>query len=101
MRCSSSLVTHYSIKSEDQIFVRGYGCLSFAKNICKNTSKNLIGKYSKKFLDNAKQSVVAALRTTSKNLKTTISIEETAEVIDGLIGNKIAVRITQSSPWST
>ena len=88
MRCSLSLVTH-SIVSEDQIFVRGYGCLSFANNICTNTSKHLIGKYSKEFLDDAKQSVKDALKTTSK-----ISIEERAEVIGDLTGSKIADRFT-------
>ena len=40
------------------VFVKGYGLLSFAKNmvkiISKNISKNLIGKYSKKLLDHAK-----------------------------------------------
>ena len=89
MRCSLSLVTHYSIVSEHQIFVSGCGCFSFANNICTNTSKHLIGKYSKEFLDDAKQSVKDALKTTSK-----ISIEETAEVIGDLTGNKIADRFT-------
>ena len=40
------------------VFVKGYGFLSFAKNmvkiISKNISKNLGGKYSKKLLDHAK-----------------------------------------------
>ena len=40
----------YSLQPRDQIFVKGYGFLSFAKkvgkNIGKNISKNLIGKYS-------------------------------------------------------
>ena len=40
------------------VFVKGYGFLSFAKNmvkiISKNVSKNLSGKYSKKLLDYAK-----------------------------------------------
>ena len=29
-------MTHYSIEPEDQIFVQGYGFLSFAKNMSKN-----------------------------------------------------------------
>ena len=41
-------MTRYSVKTRDQIFVEGYGLLSFAKNIGKhigkNTSKNLSGK---------------------------------------------------------
>ena len=40
------------------VFVKGYGFLSFAKNmvkiLSKNISKNLSGKYSKKLLDHAK-----------------------------------------------
>ena len=44
----------YSIQPRDQIFVKEYGFLSFAKNmgknISKNISKNLSGKYSKKIL---------------------------------------------------
>ena len=36
----------YSVQPMDQIFVKGYGLLSFAKNIGENISKNLSGKYS-------------------------------------------------------
>ena len=40
----------YSVQPTDQIFVKGYGFLSFAKNIGKiigkDISKNLSGKYS-------------------------------------------------------
>ena len=40
----------YSVQPRDRIFVKGYGFLSFAKNMGKiirrNTSKNLSGKYS-------------------------------------------------------
>ena len=38
----------YSVQPRDRIFVKGYGYLSFAKNMCKtigkNISKNLSGK---------------------------------------------------------
>ena len=48
----------YSAQSRDQIFVKGYGFLSFSKNmgknIGKNISRNLSGKYSQKRLDHAK-----------------------------------------------
>ena len=40
----------YSIESKDRIYAKGYGFLSFVKNI----SKNLNNKYSKKILDTAK-----------------------------------------------
>ena len=48
----------YSVQPRDRIFVKGYGFLSFAKNmsknIGKNKNKNLSGKYSQKLLDHAK-----------------------------------------------
>ena len=53
-------MTGYSVQSTDRIFAKGYGFLPFAKNIRKNTgrnvTKNLSGKYSQKFLDHAKKS---------------------------------------------
>ena len=45
----------YSAQPRDQIFVKGFGFLSFAKNMGKNIvkslSKNLSGKCSQKVLD--------------------------------------------------
>ena len=32
----------YSVQPRDQIFVKGYGFLSFAKNMGKNIGKNII-----------------------------------------------------------
>ena len=47
----------YSVQPRDQIFLKSYGFLSFAKNmgknIGKNRSKNLSSKYSQKLLDHA------------------------------------------------
>ena len=40
----------YSIESKDRIYVKGYGVLSFAKNM----GKNLSNKYGQKPLDSAK-----------------------------------------------
>ena len=34
-------MTCYSVQSGDRIFVKSYGFLSFAKNIGKNTVKNI------------------------------------------------------------
>ena len=49
----------YSVQPTDEIFVKGYGFLSFAKNmgknIGKNISKNLSGKYSQKIMPNKLQ----------------------------------------------
>ena len=57
----------YSVKPRDGIFVKGYGCLSFAKIIGKNNGKNISkissGKYSQKLLDHAKKSAKDALKT--------------------------------------
>ena len=84
MRCS--------VQPKDRIFVKGYGFLSFAKNIGENISKDLNGKYSQKLLDHAKQSATDAHKTTSKR-----AIEKTAEATGHLVGNKTADRIMKVS----
>ena len=65
-------MTRYSVQPRDRIFVKGYGFLSFAKNmgrnIGKSISKNLSSKYSQKRLDHAKLSATVPLKTTSKNV---------------------------------
>ena len=70
-----------------------YGFLSFAKNISKNIGKNisksLHGKYSQKLLDHVKQSATDALKTSWKRV-----IPKTSNATGGLIGNKIADKIT-------
>ena len=85
-----------SDQPRDRIFARGYGFLSFAKNvgknIGKNISKNLGGISSKKLLDHAKQSAADAFKTASKG-----AIQETAEATGDLIGNEIANKITKVS----
>lgn len=47
-------MTRYSVESGDRIPLKGYGFLSYAKNmrknICKNINRNLSGKYSQKLL---------------------------------------------------
>ena len=58
------------IELRDQMLVKGYKFLSFAKNmsknIGKNVSRNLRGKYNQKVPDHAKESATDALKTTSK-----------------------------------
>ena len=65
-------MTTYSVQPRDQIFVKGYGFLSSAKNMVKNIgksiSKNLSGIYSQKLLDHAKQSATDALKNSSKRV---------------------------------
>ena len=58
-------MTRYSVQPRDRMFLKDYEFLSFARNMVKNTSKNLSSKYSQKLLDHAKQSATDALKTDS------------------------------------
>ena len=78
----------YSIEPRDRIYVKGYGFLSFAKNM----GKNLSNKYSQKLFDSAKKSATDAIKTASKR-----AIQKTTETTGDLIGNKIADKITSIS----
>ena len=68
--------------------MKGYGFLSFAKNM----GKSLSNKYGQKLLDSAKKSTTDAIKTASKR-----AIQKTAEATGDLIGNKIADKITSVS----
>ena len=50
----------YSIEPRDRMYIKGYGFLSFAKNM----SKNLNNKYSQKLFD--KVDAMDAIKTASK-----------------------------------
>ena len=78
----------YSIEPRDRIYVKGYGFLSFAKNM----GKSLSNKYGQKLLDSAKKSTTDAIKTASKR-----AIQKTAEAAGDLIGNKIADKIISIS----
>ena len=52
----------YSIEPGDRIYVKGYGFLSFAKNM----GKSLNNKYGQKLLDTAKKYTTDAIKTASK-----------------------------------
>ena len=78
----------YSIEPRDRINVKGYGFLSFAKNM----GKSLSSKYGQKLLDSAKKSTTDAIKTASKR-----AIQKTAGATGDLIGNKIADKITSVS----
>ena len=78
----------FSIKPRDRIYVKGYGFLSFAKNM----GKSLSNKYSQKPLDNAKKSTTDAIKKASKR-----AIQKIAEATGDLIGNKIADKKTSVS----
>ena len=75
----------YSVQPRDQIFVKGYEFLLFAKNMGKNISKNLSGKYIQNLLDHAKKSATEALKITSKRV-----FQKAVEDAGDLIGNKVA-----------
>ena len=80
----------YSIEPRDRIYLKGYGFLSFAKNM----GKNLSNKYSQNLFDTAKKSTTDAIKTASKR-----AVQKTAEATGDLIGNKIADKITgRASP---
>ena len=78
----------YSIKPRDRIYVKGYGFLSFAKNI----GKSLSNKYGQNLLDSTIKSTTDAINTDSKRVT-----QKTAESTGDLNGNKIADRITTVS----
>ena len=79
----------YSIEPRDRIYVKGYGFLSFAKNM----GKNLSNKYGQKLLDSAKNSTTDAIKTASKT-----AIQKTAKATGDLIdNNKIADKVTNVS----
>ena len=77
----------YSIEPRDRMFVKGYGFLSFAKDM----SKNLSNKYSQKLLNRAKKFTTDTIKTASKR-----AIQKT-EATGDLIGSKIADKIKSVS----
>ena len=81
----------HSIEPRDRRYVKGYGFLSFAKNI----GKNISNKYSQKLIDSDKKSATDAIKTASNR-----AIQKTAEATGDLIGNKIADKVTSVSKKS-
>ena len=78
----------YSIEPRERRYVKGYGFLSFAKNI----GKNLSNKCGQNLVDAAKKSATDAFKTASKR-----DIEKTAMATGDLIGDKIADKSTSIS----
>ena len=76
----------YSVEPRDRICVKGYGFLSFAKNM----GKNLSNKHGQKLIDSAKKSTTDTIKTVSKR-----AIQKQRGI--DLIGNKIADKITSDS----
>ena len=71
----------YSIEPRERRYVKGYGCMSFARNFSDKYSKSLMDKgidLSKNFAKTAGKKI----------------LKETAKATGDLIGNKIADKIT-------
>ena len=88
----------FSIEPRERRHVKGYGFLSFARNIdthATKVAKNMSNKYNQKLVDRAKKSATDAIKTASKR-----AIQKTAEATGDLVGNKIADTITSASKKS-
>ena len=81
----------YSIEPRERRYVKGYGFLSFARNI----GKNISNKYGQKVVDTARKSATDAIKTASKR-----AIQKTAKATGDLVGNKTADKITSVSKKS-
>ena len=71
----------YSTEPRFRKYVKGYDFLSFARNFG--------NKYGKKLMDTATKTGIDAAKIASKRV-----VQKTAEATGGLIGNKIADKIT-------
>ena len=74
----------YLIEPTERRYVKGYGFLSFARN--------LNNKYGQKLVDSPKKSAADALKIAGKR-----AIQKTAEATGELVGNKIVDKITSYS----
>ena len=60
---------HYSIEPRERRHVKGYGFLSFARNIgthATKVAKDMSNKYGQKIADTSKKSAADAIKTASK-----------------------------------
>ena len=80
----------YSIEAKDRIYVKGYGLLSFAKN--------MNNKYSQKLFDSATHATKVAKKCMTDATKTVSkrAVQKTGEATGDLIGNKIANKLQKS-----
>ena len=93
IECNSHCIKiGYTIEPRGRRHVKGYGFLSFARNLGANAAKvakNLSNKYGQKLTDSAKKSATDAFKIASKR-----AIQKTAEVTVDLVGNTIENKIT-------
>ena len=78
----------YSIEPRERRYVKGYGFLSFAKNI----GRNLSNKYGQKLVDTAKKSGTDAIKIAGKR-----AIQKIAESSGDVVGNFVADKVTSIS----
>ena len=78
----------YSIEPRERRYVKGYGFLSFARD--------LNNKCGQKLVDSAKKSATDTFKIASKR-----AIQKTAEATGDLVGNTIANKITSISKKPT
>ena len=74
----------YSIEPRERRYVKGYGFLSFARNLGTHSikvAKNLINKYGQRLADSAKKFAADALKIAGKR-----EIQKTAEASGDLVG---------------
>ena len=81
-----------NLKIYVRIYIKGYGFLSFAKNM----GTHICNKFGQKLLDSSKKCTTGARKTPSKREN-----QKTAETYGDLIGNKIADKITSVSRKSS
>ena len=89
----------YSIEPRKRRYVKGYGFLSFARNLgthATKVAKKLNNKYGQKLADSAKKSATDALKIAGKG-----AIQKTAEASGDLVGNFIADKIKNISKKPT
>ena len=85
----------YSIEHRERRYTKGYGFLSFARNIGTHATKvvkNLNNKHGQKLGDTVKKSATDALKVAGKR-----AIQKIAEASVDLVGNFIADKITSIS----
>ena len=74
----------YLIEPRERRYVKGYGFLSFARNLC--------NKYGQKLVDSAKKCATDAFKIASKR-----AIQKTVEATGDLVGSTISNKITSIS----
>ena len=96
IECNSHCIKmRYSIEPRERRYVKGYGFLSFVRNLGTHSikvAKDLNNKYGQKLADSAKKSATDSFKIASKR-----AIQKTAEATGDLVGNKIADKLLKET----